>query len=331
VAALTPVRDNIAPLFEAALAGSANNAILRRVLGADRTRRWHTIAAGASAILLSVAVPLSAQRSVTRSVFVSALDTGGAPVLNLAAADFQIAENGVKRDVSRASLGTAPMRIVLMVDSSTPVAPMYTTFRTALQAFADALPESEEVVFISTGGQIRVRTSPDSGRDKLRAEIARFASEGGANAFLDTLLEADRRFLKTVPGQWPAFVIVTTDNGDGRKEPDVVAYNKFMNDFVARGGAAHAVIVAGKQTGSVTDLVANLVDNTGGIRATIVAESSLPARLREIAERLADDHQSMLNRYEVTYAGDPQAVQPMVEVTVSRDDVRLRMSPRRPF
>ena len=84
------------------------------------------------------------------------------------------------------------------------------------------------------------------------------------------MLEADKRFLKTAPAQWPAFVIVTTDNGEGRREPNIDDYNKFMNDFLARGGAAHAVIVQGKQTGAVTDMVANLVDNVGGIRHTMI-------------------------------------------------------------
>ena len=285
---------------------------------------------GAS-LLVSLTVALSAQRTVTRSVWVGATDTGGAPVLNLTAEDFQIIENGAKRDVVRVTLGSEPMRIVLLVDSSTPVGPMMNNFRTALSAFIDELPEIEEVAFISSGGQIRVRTPPGTDRAKLRAEVARFASEGGANAFLDTMLEADKRFLKPVAGQWPAFVIVTTDNGEGRREPNIDDYNKFMNDFLARGGTAHAVIVQGKQTGTITDIVANLVDNVGGIRFTIVADSNLPARMREIANRLADDHQSMMRRYEVTYAGDPKQVLPVVKVNVSRDGVNLQMSARRPF
>jgi hypothetical protein len=287
------------------------------------------VAAFAAALVLA-APPLLAQRA-TRTVFVSALDSAGAPVLNLTAADFQVTENGVKREVTRAGLGTAPLRIVLMVDSSTPVAPMINNFRTALNVFIDELPEVEEVAFVSSGGQIRVRTPPGDDRAKLRAEVARFASEGGANAFLDTLLEADTRFLKTAPGQWPAFVIVTTDNGDGTREPNVDDYNKFMNDFLARGGMAHAVIVQGRRTGSTTDIIANLVDNVGGIRHTIVTDHSLPARLREIADRLADDHQRMMTRYEVTFSGDARAIEPVVNITVSRDDVRLQMSVRRPF
>ena len=284
------------------------------------------------AILALLSLSLSAQRPVTRSIFVEALDTAGSPVVNLTAADFELTENGTKREITRATLGSAPMRIVLMVDSSTPVGPMINQMKTALNAFADSLPETEEVAFVSSGGQIRVRTQPSADRDKLRAEIGRFAAEGGANAFLETMIEADNRFLKPVPAQWPALVIVTTDNGETTREPNVDRYNRFMNDFLARGGTAHAVILQGKRTGPVTDIVANLVENTGGIRTTLIADSSLPTRLKDIANRLADDHQIMMRRYEIAYAGDAKAVQPIVNVTLTgRDDVRLKMSARRPF
>ena len=300
------------------------------MLGGALERHWRA-AVSALTILVSFSVALSAQRTVTRSIFVNAADSAGRPVLDLTAADFQVTENGVKREITRATLGSAPMRIVLMVDSSTPVGPMINTFKKALAVFVETLPPQHEVAFVSSGAQIRVRARPTDSRDKLRAEMARFASEGGANAFLDTLLEADTRFLKTAPAQWPAFVIVTTDNGDNRKEPDVVAYNKFMNDFLARGGAAHAVIVTGKQTGPVTDLVTNLVDNVGGFRQTVNTDTSLPERLRDIAERLDIDHRVMMNRYQIAYAGDSAIAAPVVSVTVSREDVRVQMSVRRPF
>jgi hypothetical protein len=282
-------------------------------------------------MLVSSAISLSAQRTVTRSVWVSVVDDAGRPALDLTPADFLVTENGATRDVTRATLGSAPMRIVLMVDSSTPVGKMINDVKTALMTFADTLPAHHQVAFISSGGQIRVRTRPEDTRDKVRAEMARFSSEGGANAFLDTLLEADKRFLQTAPEQWPVFVIVTTDNGDGRREPDVVAYNKFMNDFLARGGAAHAVVLSGVQTGSVTDLVTNLVDNMGGLRHTLNTSNSLPARLKDIAERLDIDHRVMMNRYEIAYAGDPKITAGVVNVATSRADLRLVMSTRRPF
>ena len=286
----------------------------------------------AAAVVSVVAIPLliSAQ-NVPKRIFVSALDTGGRPVADLTAADFQITEDGVKRTVTRVTSGSEPLRIILMVDSSTPTAPMMNNFRIALNGFVDMLAPEHLIGFITTGGQIRVRTQPSADRAQLKAEIARFASEGGANAFLETMIESDARFLKPAPTQWPVLVIVTTDNGDNRREPDVVRYNRFMNDFLNRGGAAHAVVIAGKQTGPVTDLAQNLVENTGGMYTTIVVDSALPERLKDIAGRLSDDHHAMADRYEVEFTGDGKLLQPTIVVQTHRDDIRLRMSPRRPF
>lgn len=285
----------------------------------------------AIAILVSMSAALAAQRTVSRSVWVSVVDGAGRPALDLAPADFQVTENGVRRDVTRATLGNAPMRIVLMVDSSSAISPMINNFRIGLNAFADALAPEHEIVLISTGGQIRVRTQPSADRARLKAEIARFASEGGANSFMDTLIESDSRFLKNAPGQWPVFVILTTDNGETRREPDFVRYNKFMQDFVARGGAAHAVVVAGKAIGTVTDFATNLVQNVAGMYDAVVVDSNVPSRMKSIADRLTADYKTMINRYEIEFSGDAKAVTPMVNAVVSREGVRLEMSGRRPF
>jgi len=294
------------------------------------TRRWFRTAVAAATVLVLIPLSLSAQR-VSRRVYLTAIDTGGLPVLDLTKAEVQVTEDGQKREVTRVALGDEPMRIVLLVDSSAAVAPMINSFKAALNTFVDTLPAEHEIAFISTGGQIRVRTKPEDDREKLRAEMARFAADGGANSFLETLIEADRRFLKTAPNQWPAFVILTTDSGDTRREPRIDDYNKFMQDFVARGGIAHAVIVVGRQVGPVTDLVQNLIENVGGIGVSINTDNVLPARVREIAERIATDHDRMMNRYEVEFTGDAKLQQPLVKVEVSRDGVQVGMSPRRPF
>jgi hypothetical protein len=289
------------------------------------------VAALATAALV-VALPLStsAQR-VTKRIFVSAVDDKGEPVVDLSARDFQVTENGVKREVSRVTLGTAPMRVVLMVDSSTSIQPMMVSFRNALNLFADALPPEHEVTFVTSGGQIRVRTQPSTDRTQLKTAIGLLAAEGGANAFLETLIESDQRFLKTAPDRWPVFVILTTDMTDSQREPDVARYNKFMNDFLARGGNAHAVLMAGKRSGPVTDLTLNLVENVGGLYTPLVADSGLPDRLAAIARRLAEDHLQMRDRYEVEFAGETKMSKAIVNVGVSRPGVALDMSARRPF
>jgi hypothetical protein len=288
----------------------------------------------AISVLLGVSalpVSLSAQRPITRSVFIEAAGPDQKLLTDLTAADLEVTENGVRRQIVRVTPGTTPMRIVLMIDSSNAVLPMMASFKTALTAFADALPPIHEVTFISSGGQLRVRTPPSRDRDRLRAEAENFAPQGGANAFLDTLLEADKRFLKAAPEFWPAFVIVTTDNGENHREPDIPTYNAFMTDLRARAGTAHAVVIQGKRTGQVSLFITNLTDNVAGSRAIVNTDNGLPSRMREIAEQLAADHDRMRGRYEVAFEGDPKIVQPIVAVAISRPGASVLMSVRRPF
>ena len=127
------------------------------------------------------------------------------------------------------------------------------------------------------------------------------------------------------------FVILTTDMTDSQREPDVARYNKFMNDFLARGGNAHAVLMAGKRSGPITDLTLNLVENVGGLYTPLVADSGLPDRLKAVARRLAEDHLQMRDRYEVEFAGETKMAKAIVNVGVSRPGVVVDMSARRPF
>lgn len=292
-----------------------------------RVLRVCTATLSVIAILLSTIV--SAQR-VTKRVFVEVVDDKDAPVVNLTAADFVLEEEYSPREITRVIPGTVPMRVVLLVDSSTSTQPWMTMFRNALNAFVDAMPPQHEIVFISSGSQIRVRTQPSTDRVKLKVDIGLLQSEGGANAFLETLIEADQRFLKPAVGKWPVFVILTTDIGEVRREPDIPRYNRFMNDFLARGGSAHAIIMQGKQFGPVTDITQNFVQNVGGMHLSVIADSGLPYQMKSIAERLASDHQKMSTWYELEFAGDPKLIQPTIGVNVRRDGLEVRMSTRRP-
>lgn len=182
------------------------------------------------------------------------------------------------------------MRIVLLVDSSSSVAPMITPMRAGLNAFLDGLPPSEaEIVFISTGGQLRVRVPPTSDRDKIREAVNRFASDGGANSFLETLLESDERFLRKADDRRSVFVILTTDAGIGINQVRTDAYNKFARDFIQRGGRAHAIVVRGLNTGSTSIIAENLTENTGGFYDAINVASAIPKVMRTLTEYVAAD------------------------------------------
>jgi Mg-chelatase subunit ChlD len=180
-----------------------------------------------------------------------------------------------------------PMRIVLLVDSSATMTSMLTNFRAALSAFVDAVPADSELALISTGGQLRIRVPPTSDREQMHKGIAMFASDGGGNSMLETLIESDRRLLRPAPDRKPVFVILTTDM-PSRVEPDIDGYNRFMSDFVRRRGRAYGVVIrAGTALGTASEFVDNLTRNTGGTMEIVAVSNGLVNRLKLIAEALA--------------------------------------------
>ena len=70
-----------------------------------------------------------------------------------------------------------------------------------------------------------------------------------------------------------------------------------MNDFLSRVGSAHAVVIGGNYTGPVSDMAENLVKNVAGLYATIVVDSNLPQRLKDIANRVNEDAEMMRDKY----------------------------------
>ena len=185
-----------------------------------------------------------------------------------------------------------PMRVVLLVDSSVAVRPLITSFRAGLQGFLEDLPGEPEIAIVTTGGNLRVRAAPTIDREILGDAIDKFAADGGANTFFRTLLEADERFFQTAPERRSVLVILATELGlaPGRQQvpPE---FQQFLDDFVARGGRAHAVIVAGPSYGNglLAKVAEHLAWNTGGFFETVLTGSAIPKLMRTVALYVAAD------------------------------------------
>lgn len=179
----------------------------------------------------------------------------------------------------------ASTRIILLIDSSTGVQQYFQRIRTGLTDFLDAIPADAEIGIISCGGQLRVRVAPTTDRAKLRQAAESFSPDGGANSFLDALVEADQRFLKNAADKRSVFVVLASD-GANRGEPRIDAYNKFLNDFRQRRGMAHAVIVRTNEIGLASQVLENLTQNTGGTVQAMTLPTGIPEAMKQIAARI---------------------------------------------
>ncbi len=179
-----------------------------------------------------------------------------------------------------------PLRVVFIVDSSTNMAPMVTEFRAGLHSFVNSIPDDVELTLISTGGQLRVRLAPTFDKALMHAAAARFAADGGANSFLDTLLEANQRFIRPASDRRPIVIVLTTDQ-PSLGEPRTDDYNAFVETFLQRRGRAHGVVIRGVTSGVVSRVLENLTNNTDGVMTTMAVPNSLATRMKELAEQVA--------------------------------------------
>jgi hypothetical protein len=181
------------------------------------------------------------------------------------------------------------MRIVLLVDSSSTMASMLTSFRAGLKVFLDELPGDPELALVSTGGQFRMRVPPTSDRQKLRQAAEAFAADGGGNSIVRTMVEADTRILKGADVRRAVLVIVTTDRGDYPNDNGVDIYNAFARDFLGRGGRAHAVVIRPSGGGVTSEILEHLTEHSGGFRETIAIATALPKVMKTLTEHVAAD------------------------------------------
>jgi hypothetical protein len=263
-----------------------------------------------------------------RRVFVRVMDLAGAPILNLTAADFEVNEGGHLRYVLNASLATTPMRIAIFVDTSDGTANAINSIRAGLNGFLAALPADAEVMFITTGRQVRVRLQPTTDRRKALEFAAGLFPDGGATPLRDAILEVDSRYFRKLENRWPVFVILTGDSAESSAPANETPFNKWLTDLPERGIAAHAFALK-YRGGGFPDLVAQHVAQTAGGHFDFMnTANGLPEKLKALGELIAGDAKDMSQWYEVEFETNSVGA-PAVEIGVTRESVGIRVANRR--
>ena len=264
----------------------------------------------------------------TRQVYVSVVDRFNTPVTDLTAADFEVTETGIKRDVVKAGLAKSPMRIALMVDTGDAMTPALNHLRAGLLAFADAVGPEHELMMVVLGRQVRVRLQPTTDRKKFTDNAAGLFMDGGGTVLSDGLMEIDDRFMKKADDRWPAFVIVTADGSEASAGANERKFNDWIRALPARGIVIHAIAIKYKG-GGMPELIASHVAQTAGGRYDYINTSnSLPEKLKAIGEQMAKDYQTASAKYEVTFSS-PMPVGTPVVVGVSRPGTKFELSQTR--
>jgi VWFA-related protein len=121
-------------------------------------------------------------------VYVDAFVTrGGRPLRGLAAADFELKDEGVVQEVELVGADTLPLLAVLVFDTSSSVAgPKLVSLRSAAEAFLDGLRPSDEAGLLAFSHEIEWLAPPSADRNRIRRALDGMKARG-ATAALDAL------------------------------------------------------------------------------------------------------------------------------------------------
>jgi VWFA-related protein len=280
-------------------------------------------AAGAS----SHQAPAAAPSERTNTIYVTATESSGAPVLDLVAADFTIKEDGKTRDVVRAEVAKAPMQVMILVDDNgTGI------FRSGLAQFVQQLQGRAEIAISTVVGQTQKLVDYTSNVDTLIGAIttltARPGTPDGGQLLEGIFQSAKDQQQREAPR--PIIVALTV----GGEEHSTLPAHHVLDQLAKSGSGLYVVQVANsalRSTVQVNKPAALLEENlnlsevlgegpkqSGGQRVEIVAAPGIVAGLQRIAAELK-------NQYAVAYTRAAK-VRPTekVNVAVKRRGVNLR-------
>ncbi|MGE3277386.1 MAG: hypothetical protein AB7O67_19900 [Vicinamibacterales bacterium] len=273
---------------------------------------------------VSLAARAQAQEQV---LYVSAWDTGShAPVSDLAADQFVVREDGVRREILRVAPATDPMAIAVVVDNSAEASDTIANLRRALQAFLPEAAKLGPTALVSVADRPTILQDYTTSADALvQASQRIFAPPGSGATLLDAIREVSQG-LRRRPESRAAIVLVATE----RTEFTQLHHTQVLAALEDGGASLHALVLQSPGAGlgdTAARERASVLDRgpkeTGGVRIDVLSSMAYDDRLMDIAGILG-------HQYKVTYARPGSLIPPeTTEVSVTRAGVEARGTPAR--
>jgi VWFA-related protein len=288
-----------------------------------------------SGVLFSVSLTAGARLSnqpslrdgITRTVYVSVLEKGGAPVTDLSADDFVVKEGGKDREIVGAGMTTLPLRIALVVDDNgTGI------FRYGVAKFIERLQGRAEFALSTVQGQHQKLLDYTGDLDRLSAALGRLVARPATNdggQLLEGIFETAKDFQKRRAAR-PIIVVLTV----GGEEHSTLPAHHVLEELEKSGAALNVIAINSSTIRAMATvskpsalLESNLNLNevlgdgpkqSGGKREEIVASAGLVPGLQELAEALR-------NQYAVSFSRpDKPKDSEKLSISVKRSGLTVR-------
>lgn len=286
------------------------------------------LSGGAAALLISaLSAPVAFAQANERTAYVSAWDAKTrAPITGLGPTDFDIKEDGAKREVLRVTAATSPMPVAILVDNSQAARDHISDVRKALGSFVKALDGVGPIAIVGIADRPTILRDYTTDQKLLAEGIGKvFAMPDSGATLLDAIVEVSNGLRRREEDR-AAIVVLTTENVEfsNRHYTDVL-------EALKNGGAMlNAVVLTTPAGASLTDEARNrgfVLDRgpkeTGGTRIDVLASQAFDVKLKELAAILKSQHQ-------VVYARPQRLIPPQkIEIASAKAGVDATGAPAR--
>jgi hypothetical protein len=285
----------------------------------------------ATACALAASLPragaaAAAGQGASKTVFAGALDSTGAPIVDLTKADWGVREDGVDRPLVNVTRATDPLQVMLLVDTSHLVERSIADLRRSLTAFVQTLRAGggeAAISLVGFGGTSQMLVDfgkPPADLDRAVSRV--FADSVSSSVLLETLLDSAKTLSKR-PSPRRAIVSVNYDSAPegGNLAPQVPA------DAVLAARASYWAVTYrdAQSSGNVPRrdvLLTNLTVQSGGVHVRVNTAMAIEPNLKRIAEVL-------LAQYAVTYTRPDGPMPKLLQMAVARPGAQM-LVPRIP-
>jgi Ca-activated chloride channel homolog len=168
---------------------------------------------------------------------VKVVDAAGRPVTDLKSDDFEVYEDGVKRQITHFGAVTAPVNAVLLLDLGGATKKRRQLARDAAAGFIDALPAQDKIALGAFTRNLRMFTDFTSDRAGLKDLAKGLNPLEGGRAYYDAMLMAFEK-IGSDSGHRKAMVVVT----DGVDDSLAGGRGVDSGDDVSPNGAADELL-----------------------------------------------------------------------------------------
>jgi VWFA-related protein len=276
-------------------------------------------------------LPASPQPSTpavrTSTVFVTALEENGAPVVDLVADDFTIKEDGKSREVLKAELARAPVQVAIIVDDNgTGI------FRAGLVSFVRLMQGRGEMTLSTVVGQTQRLVEYTTDLDRLATAIVALTARPGTpdgGQLLEGIFQAAKEQEKR-DAERPVIVVVTV----GGEEHSTLPAHHVLDQLARSGSTLYVITVANntlrvmrpidkpsallEENLNLSEVLGEGPKQSGGWREVIVAAPGITMGLQRIAAELKAQYAVAYSRPAKSKATERLAV------SINRRGVLLR-------